>query len=129
MKKQLLLPTFFILCLTLTTYAQLDSVFYQGPAAGSVPSGVMVTLGQFTFDEPVTGTKIADRIVEEPYFDPRPADLTPVDFPGYVYVEDTQVKNSVAGSTGQTVVLDKWDGIPMTNSIPPDPHVAVGPLL
>jgi len=127
MKKLFVLSTLMILCLTISSYAQLDSVFYQGPAAGSVPSGVMVTLNPNTFDEPATGKMIADRITEEPYFDPSPADLTPVDFPGYVYVEDEPVSGLDKGTNAQTIILDQWDAIPRTNSIPPDPHVAVGP--
>ncbi len=127
MKKQLIITTLIILCLSAASFAQLDSVFYQGPAAGSVASGVMVTLNQFTFDEPATGNTIADRNLEEPYFDPNPSDLQPADFPGYVYVEDTPVSDVNRGTNAQTVILNKWDGIPMTNSIPPDPHMAVGP--
>ncbi len=53
MKKHFILSTLIIFCLSFTSFAQLDSVYYQGPAAGSVVSGVPVTLSMFTFDEPV----------------------------------------------------------------------------
>jgi hypothetical protein len=127
MKKQLVLSTLILLFLSFNSLAQLDSVYYQGPSAGSVASGVMVTLSMFTFDEPATGNKIADRIVEEPYFDPNPDGSEPVEFPGYVYIEDNPIPQLRRGNDPQTVILNKWDGIPMTNSIPPDPHMAVGP--
>jgi hypothetical protein len=127
MKKYYLLSTLIFLCFTFASFAQLDSVYYMGPSAGNVPSGVMVTLSPFTFDEPATGTIIPDRHTETPYFDPNPADVIPGNLPPYVYVEDSPVtgQNNVVGD--QTIVLNKWDGIPMTNSIPPDPIMAVGP--
>ena len=127
MIKQFVLSIFIFLCLSFNSLAQYDSVYYQGPAAGSVGSGVTVTLNMFTFDEPETGNKIADRIVEEPYFNPNPDGSEPAEFPGYVYVEDNSVPQLRQGNDPQTVILNKWDGIPMTNSIPPDPHLAVGP--
>ena len=44
MKINLVLTSLFIVCLSVTSFAQLDSVFYQGPAAGSVTSGVTVPM-------------------------------------------------------------------------------------
>jgi hypothetical protein len=126
MKNYLILTALLITALSANSIAQLDSVFYQGPAAGSVPSGVMVTLNP-TFDEPAVGEIIADRNLEIPYFDPSPADLDLTIVPDYVYVEDNVSRELDRGSNGQTVVLNKWDGIAMGNSIPPDPIVAVGP--
>ena len=128
MKNYLILTALLITALSVNSIAQLDSVFYQGPAAGSVPSGVMVTLNQFTFDAPAADeNRIADRNLEIPYFDPSPADLDLNNVPDYVYVEDNKPRESDRNSDAQTVVLNKWDGIAMGNSIPPDPIVAVGP--
>jgi hypothetical protein len=127
MKKYYLLSALIIYCFTFPSFAQLDSVYYLGPAAGNVPSGVMVTLNPFTFDEPATGNRVADRKLEMPYFDPNPDDIIPTNLPPYVYVEDKPVKSLNKILDDQTVVLGKWDAIPMTNSIPPDPIMAVGP--
>jgi hypothetical protein len=126
MKHYLILTSLLIIAFSANSVAQLDSVFYQGPAAGSVPSGVMVTLSP-TFDEPAVGEFIADRNLEIPYFDPSPADLDLTNLPDYVYVEDNTPREFDRSSDAQTVVLNKWDGIPMGNSIPPDPIMAVGP--
>ena len=127
MKNYILLSVLFILFFEFSSYAQLDSVYYQGPATGSVASGVMVQLNPFTFESPETGMKIADRITETPYLDPNPPDLVHQDLPPYVYVEDSQVQGSNNVAADETIILNKWEGIPMTNSIPPDPIMAVGP--
>ncbi|MFI5405567.1 MAG: T9SS type A sorting domain-containing protein [Nitrososphaerales archaeon] len=127
MKKYFIVSTILILSFAFSTFAQLDSVFYLGPAAGSVPSGVMVTLNPLTFDAPADGKRIADRITEDPYFNPSPQDLQATNLPEYVYVEDTPVSGLNKGIDPQTIILNKWEGIPMTNSIPPDGIMAVGP--
>ena len=127
MKNNFILTFLIIICLSVSSFAQLDSVFYQGPAAGSIPSGVAVSLNQFTFDEPVAGGKIADQNLEGPFIDGTLENYDASNLPEYVYVEDKPVEGLNRGTDAQTVILDKWDGIPMTNSIPPDPIMAVGP--
>ena len=127
MKNYYLLTLVLLITLSSMTSAQLDSVYYLGPAAGNVASGVMVTLNPNTFDVPVIGGRIADRNLELPYFDPNPQDLGPGNLPEYVYIEDTPVSSMNRGTDAQTIILDKWDGISMGNSIPPDPIMAVGP--
>ena len=130
MKNNFILTLLFIVCLSAASFAQLDSVYYLGPAAGNVPSGVTVTLNPMTFDEPSDGEfKIADRNLEEPYLQPSPDDLDLLDsnLPDYVYVEDSNISGSLKGTNAQSIIVNRWPGIPMTNSIPPDPIMAVGP--
>jgi hypothetical protein len=127
MKNHFILTSLIIICLSVSSFAQLDSVFYQGPAAGSVPSGVAVILNPLTFDEPAAGERIEVINLEGPYIDGNLENYDPSNLPPYVYVEDKPVEGIERGTDAQTVILDKWDGIPMTNSIPPDPIMAVGP--
>lgn len=126
MKNQLIPAFLFLVCFSVTSFAQLDSVFYQGPAAGSVTSGVTVTLNLMTFDEPVIGEPRTIESLEGPNIDGNLDNYDPGNLPPYVYVEDKPVLGNEGGTSAQTVILDKWDGIPMGNSIPPDPIVAVG---
>jgi hypothetical protein len=128
MKKHFLLTALIIICLSVSSFAQLDSVFYQGPASGSVASGVAVTLTQFSFDAPPEGENIiADRNLVMPYSEPAILELDASNLPEYVYTEDSNVGGNQRVDGGQTILLDRWPGIPMGNSIPPDPIVAVGP--
>ncbi len=110
------------------TFAQLDSVYHQGPAAGSVASGVMVTLNPNTFQpESPIGPRIVERNKIEPDFGEMIIETDESKLPPYVYTEDANATNNPTGASGQTVLLNKFESIPMTNSIPPDPHLAVGP--
>lgn len=105
------------------TFAQ---VTYQGPASGSINSGVVVSTDNFlrttTINEPIErGT----RNVVRPEFNPMIIDFdTPAPPEGSNYFEDPSV---TTGATGQSVLLKNFMGINQGNSIPPDPHVAVGP--
>jgi len=47
--------------------------------------------------------------------------------PEYVYVNDIHESVDQTGNGGLTVLLNSFEGIPMTNFIPPDPTIAVGP--
>jgi FlgD Ig-like domain len=124
---------YILFCLTITFYstlsfAQLDSVYYQGPAGGSVASGVMVTLDSATI-QPVSGInpKVRERNIIEPDFGMMKIDNSRSPLPPYVYTEDTNASENPEVGGGQPVLINKFESIPMTNSIPPDPHVAVGP--
>ncbi|MEB2296104.1 MAG: T9SS type A sorting domain-containing protein [Ignavibacteria bacterium] len=127
MKNNFILTLLFIVCLSAASFAQLDSVYYLGPAAGNVPSGVTVTLNPMTFDEPISGDPIEIKDLEGPSINGNLENYDPSNLPPYVYTEDKLIKSVNKGTTAQTVILDKWDGIAMTNSIPPDPIMAVGP--
>ncbi|MBV6419404.1 MAG: hypothetical protein DAHOPDDO_00621 [Ignavibacteriaceae bacterium] len=126
MKNNFILTLLFIVCLSAASFAQLDSVYYLGPAAGNVPSGVTVTLNPMTFDEPISGDPIEVKDLEGPSINGNLENYDLSNLPPYIYTEDKPTENLNKGTTAQTVILDKWDGIAMTNSIPPDPIIAVG---
>ncbi|NWF49486.1 MAG: T9SS type A sorting domain-containing protein [Ignavibacteriaceae bacterium] len=126
MKKRTVLFVLLFSVLPLIAFSQ--SVIYQGPAAGSIPNGVSVTTNSFsrvvTIEEPRdkrTYNKVP--YIEEPFFVEYPF---PTPQEGSNYFEDTGTLLS-RGSNGEPVLLKNFAGIPETNSIPPDPHIAVGP--
>ena len=47
MKKHFILSTLIVLCLCVTSFAQLDSVYYQGPSQGNVTSGALQNTDNF----------------------------------------------------------------------------------
>lgn len=101
----------------------------QGPATGSVPSGVVVNTNNFEASDapdPVGPImRIAPNKVPVPPL-PMPPNMPPPTAPeGSNYFEDP----SVAGllDSPPPITLSSFQGIPQTNSIPPDPHVAAGP--
>lgn len=110
------------LILTVSLFGQV--VNYQGPATGNVSSGVMVTTDNFS-DTPINfeQDKIIDRNTYNPFPDPIILNDSGVELFEHTYVED----NVQTGFGDQTVLLNKFPGIPETNSIPPDPDIAVGP--
>lgn len=100
---------------------------YQGPAVGSITGGVLVTTDDFsapirTGEEKISGPKNIIEPIEEPYFLDYGYDL-----PKMNYVEDKSVSNNPLEGGSQTLLLHSFAGIPMTNSIPPDPIIAAGP--
>jgi hypothetical protein len=128
--KNLLTRLLLTLFISSPAYSQLDSVFYQGPSSGSVSSGAMQTTDNFGNDSPFFSG-------EEFIINP-PLERTTDDFqdmiygwdqsklPDYRYIEDTHVITK-AGNGNQTVLLNSFNAIPMTNFIPPDPVIAAGP--
>lgn len=102
-------------------------VTYQGPATGYVTSGVTVSTDDFarlpSFPDPVE-QRVRNLIEPESEFieiDLSPPSIQPL------YFEDPAVTGKESGTSAQTVLLNSFPGIMMTNSIPPDPHIAVGP--
>jgi hypothetical protein len=129
MKNIFLLPV--VLCITFASlaFAQLDSVWYQGPVQGSVPGGAIQNTDNFTDEFMPLGEPKVVPLPRMGYNDDEPGiidfDQSPV-FPG-VYVEDSPAMRGGEAVTGQEVILQSFSGIPMTNYIPPDPTIAVGP--
>lgn len=126
----MLIPTFtkffFISLFCFYTFGQVQ---YQGPAAGSVDSGVIVNTDNFfrsiTFGDP---EEKGIRNTVKPEFEPMVIDF-PVPAPqeGSNYFEDPSVSKVNGGGNDQTVLLNSFPGLPMGNSIPPDPYIAAGP--
>lgn len=112
-------------------FAQLDSVYHQGPSQGSQPNGAIQNTNNFP-DGPVIipGGEIRvippvdTRIIGEPSF----IDVDESKLPEYVYIEDTNTgQNPQLNLNGGGVLLNKFQGYTATNAIPPDPSMAVGP--
>ncbi|MDR3668404.1 MAG: FlgD immunoglobulin-like domain containing protein [Ignavibacteriaceae bacterium] len=98
---------------------------YQGPAAGSVPFGVVQSTDSFLkssgLSEPkeVIGNEEADGY-HTPDFNVNNAKPE-----GSNYIKGVDQLNGVLNSS--SILLKSFNGMPMTNSIPPDPHSAAGP--
>ena len=103
---------------------------YSGPAVGSVDTGVVVTTDDFSFapigSEPPSQDRMVDN-VKDPDFGPIYYQGDKKVFDNYVYVEDKNAQLQGGGEIGPNFELHSFPSVPMTNSIPPDPHMAVGP--
>ena len=110
------------------SFGQLDSVYYQFDV-GSVASGATQTTDIFS--------AIPISIVGEPKIIPNPeityteSMIAPINkseiLPPYVYVEDPNATENPGAGDEQTILVQKFPGNPMTNYIPPDCIMAVGP--
>ncbi|MEE9448798.1 MAG: hypothetical protein V3V72_02005, partial [Ignavibacteriaceae bacterium] len=110
--------------------AQLDSVWYQGPSVGSVTGGAMQTTDNFTDDFPLFGVEFK---INPPIYgsEDENGDMNhnwdESLLPEYYYVNDSPVSENQMSNGNHTVLLNSFEGIPMTNFIPPDPARAAGP--
>ncbi len=123
---------FFLILLLVTSpklFSQLDSVYYQGPSQGSVTSGAIQSTDNFTDnistiegEGKVSVLNRSNGLQNNYIFGWNASQL-----PEYKYVEDSPVTKTSSGNGGQTVLLNSFPGISMTNYIPPDPTIAAGP--
>lgn len=133
MKNPFLLMSVFLFSFSIIAFGQLDSVYYQGPSQGSVTSGAMQNTDNFPMNVqivPSTNPReinpANDRFVAEPMIE----NVDQSKLPPYVYIEDTNTGKSEYpnfGGNGGSVLLNSFQGFTMTNAIPPDPSMAVGP--
>ncbi len=100
---------------------------YSGPAAGSVTGGVMVNTNSFgltpsnAFPKPETIRNKID-YTADPYFIEEYKDMyDAIKF----YVQDKNAGKEAIDTT-KALLMKDFQGLTQTNSIPPDPHVAVG---
>lgn len=117
--------------------------FVKGPKAGTVPTGTLVSISSFpniapTMDEPSNERMRIIENKEVEYEDEHEAEMeqpwlalkhnahhVEATAPeGSNYREDA---TSATASIGRPVLTKSFLGIPQTNSIPPDPIMAVGP--
>jgi hypothetical protein len=127
---KLFLFAFSFLITSSQLFPQLDSVYYQGPSQGSVNSGAVQTTDIFpdNFTPPVGELReipLGNRNGDQPgnlLFGWNASEL-----PEYRYVEDKPKSLNNLSNGGQTVLLNSFPGISMTNYIPPDPTIAAGP--
>ncbi|MCW8805671.1 MAG: hypothetical protein OQK56_04360, partial [Ignavibacteriaceae bacterium] len=111
---------------SLPAFAQIDSVYYE-LGIGTVSGGVTQTTDNFQ-NAPIPMGE--PRIIPSPegtYTEPPIAHIDESKLPPYVYVEDPNATENPQGGNNQSVLLKKFLGNPMTNSIPPDCIMAVGP--
>ncbi len=124
--------TIFPLILFLSTnelFSQLDSVYYLGPSQGSVQTGAIQTTDNF--NDGVSTFIGEPKIIPElnrssNYLGDFVFGWDESRLPDYTYNEDSHSISNVSG-TDETVLINSFPAIPMTNYIPPDPAIAVGP--
>jgi hypothetical protein len=119
---------FFLIVLFISAAFTFAQISYQGPAVGNVASGVVVNTNNFP-EAPINIDPqiIRDRSTESPYNEPFISNFTEPVTPS-IYVEDPLISGVKSNQIGaNTLLLKKFPGIPQTNSIPPDPTIAVGP--
>jgi hypothetical protein len=94
---------------------------------GSVSGGATQTTDNFGNQPiPLGETKVIPN-PSNPYREPLIGPVDESTLPHYVYIEDPNAVENPQGGNGQTVLLQKFPGVPMTNYIPPDCIMAVGP--
>ncbi len=107
-------------------------VIYQGPAVGTISGGAPVSTGQFkNKPESIVGPQ---KKIRNPFWDkfnPAPISdalqtIPPAAPAGSNLIFDAAVANSPSVSVPPSVVME-FEGNAQTNSIPPDPILAVGP--
>jgi FlgD Ig-like domain len=116
---------FIFLIYTISTFGQV----YSGPSTGTVTSGVMVSTDNFP-SAPIgngfAGPESVKKNMEyqaEPYYGTSDMEI----FNNYTYIEDTNSSLRSGNEIGTSFELHSFESIPMGNSIPPDPHTALGP--
>jgi hypothetical protein len=124
-----LFPSLLLLLLTLSVVVNAQN--YSGPAEGSVPSGVMLSTDNFLRTTSLTepGERGVKNVVRVNDQIENPLRLTDTR-EGDNYIVDPTVRsesNIMSYDTVMSVLLKSFTGMAQTNSIPPDPYLAVGP--
>ena len=118
-----------ILAVTLLLSSFSFSQIYSGPAAGNAISGVMVSTNNFT--SAFKGNELPGQQYVREYMDylSEPSIYTGdmKVFTDYTYIEDVSSNLRSVNGIGTSFELQSFNSIPMTNAVPPDPHMAVGP--
>ncbi len=111
------------------SFAQLDSVYYQGPLQGSVTGGAIQNTDNFTDDLIIGGEMkvVPLREMNSPDNEPNLIDFAESLVTPSIYVEDSPKDIDGNSNSGQEVILQSFLGIGMTQYIPPDQTMAVGP--
>ena len=124
---------FIILFLILVNYSQfinpqLDSVYYQGPSSGSVTHGAIQSTDNFGNNFiPTSGEVEVISLDKSSVSSDLLFNWDKAKLPDHIYVEDSNKNKNNSRDGEQTVLLNSFPGIAMTNFIPPDPTIAVGP--
>ena len=99
----------------------------QGPATGSIPSGVVVSTNNFSAGDGSYGGPLAKLTHNHAPVYPLPM---PPNMPAPTGPEGSNYEPYHPDANPEEfppIRLTGFSGIPQTNSIPPDPHMAVGP--
>ncbi|MHC1739224.1 MAG: T9SS type A sorting domain-containing protein [Ignavibacteriaceae bacterium] len=106
-----------------------QAVSYEGPAEGRVDSGAINNTGLFEKFNPIQPPKERvikhkeDFAIETIYVEAN----SNVKIPESPYYHDKSTDRIEAtGDTVSSILLNSFQGIPQSNSIPPDPYLAVG---
>ncbi len=124
MKYRLLLVILILSLIAELNFGQL----YKGPATGSVQSGVAVSTNDFynvslyIFKTRPTRNKKSWKLI--PNESSIGLDESPLTSK---FIDEVQLQKSQAAQVDSSILLKSFEGIQMTNSIPPDPYIAVGP--
>ena len=100
---------------------------YQGPDSGGVASGVIQSTDSFLKSSGLTEPKemIGNEKTEDYPTQDLFMNLGKQSPEGSNYIQGVDQKNGILNSN--SILLKNFNGMGMTNSIPPDPHMAVGP--
>ena len=121
---------FILTVLSPEVFPQLDSVYYKGPSLGSVANGAIQSTDNFPDNFIISGKELMENTQIDRSSSTNHDQIFGWDesqLPGYKYVEDSPDAQNNSGNGGQTVLLNSFPGISMTNFIPPDPTIAAGP--
>ncbi len=121
-----ILYSFFLLIFIF--YPQVSAQVTFQSDTGSVYSGVVLNTDNFS--KTIAIPKPENRVMENEFGINEPPRILPnINEPANsIYIEDKNTKTQTSGRLeGMPILLDEFPGIPMTNYIPPDPNVAVGP--
>ncbi|MDD8016748.1 MAG: T9SS type A sorting domain-containing protein [Bacteroidota bacterium] len=122
--------------LVFDAFEGLTPQYVLGPKSGTVASGTSVLIGSFPVIFPKADETQEKFIPKNPELEEKHSEVIkpwlrfkkskvePLALEGENYIED---KSSLQTSISRPVILSSHEGIPMTNSIPPDPIMAVGP--
>ena len=123
--------TFFIaILMVLFSSALIFGQVHSGPATGNIASGVEVSTDNFPMVPIGMEPQKEQRVM--PYMENTDAPIIgdvgdPRGNENYFYVEDGNANNRGTDDVGEHFMLYSFPAIPMTSSIPPDNHMAVGP--
>ncbi|MBU0558473.1 MAG: T9SS type A sorting domain-containing protein [Bacteroidetes bacterium] len=106
-------------------------ITFEGPANGSISSGVVISTETFAKKSFTGSQRLKLFIHNQPIAVEEGADkVVPTMKEGENFIEDPRYKrNSLfkANNKDSVVIFRSFEGIEETNSIPPDPYLAVGP--
>lgn len=121
---------FTLLFLLIGTGSYIYGQTYSGPDSGGVASGAIVSTDDFS--KTVNIIEPTEHVWnEETEYIGQENDFMNFGFPtpkeGSNYYEDPTVRRESGRSSSFPFLIKDFEGVSMTNSIPPDPYVAVGP--